>query len=58
MHAMPCDACPQEHKLTGIFEAATGELMRSGAAHAIRQCRFRSRPYEVLPTAKSLAQQH
>ncbi|PNW73066.1 hypothetical protein CHLRE_14g617500v5 [Chlamydomonas reinhardtii] len=38
-------------KLQHIFETATVEVVKRAAAQAIRQCRFKHLPYEVLPGA-------
>lgn len=41
----------QGPKLQHIFETATVEVVKRAAAQAIRQCRFKHLPYEVLPGA-------
>ncbi|EFJ53058.1 hypothetical protein VOLCADRAFT_102680 [Volvox carteri f. nagariensis] len=46
-----CGAAP---KLQRIFEGALSEPLKRSAAHAIRQCRFKHLPYEVLPGAPAL----
>ncbi|GIL46278.1 hypothetical protein Vafri_3299 [Volvox africanus] len=46
-----CGAAP---KLQRIFAGAASEALKRSAAHAIRQCRFKHLPYEVLPGAPPL----
>ncbi|GLC34015.1 40S ribosomal protein S14-B (RP59B) [Pleodorina starrii] len=46
-----CGAAP---KLQRIFEGAVSEPLKRSAAQAIRQCRFKHLPYEVLPGAPPL----
>ena len=44
----------QEAKLGSIFQGAVGsDVMKRSAAQAMRQCRFKNWPYEVLPGAKA-----
>lgn len=43
-----------EAKLGSIFQGAVGsDAMKRSAAQAIRQCRFKNWPYEVLPGARA-----
>ncbi|KAG2490634.1 hypothetical protein HYH03_011025 [Edaphochlamys debaryana] len=43
--------CGASAKLHHIFDNATSEPLKRSAAQAIRQCRFKHLPYEVLPGA-------